>query len=266
MIEALCDLGTNDLRQLAAALRSGRLAAPFTRLTLSRYLADSLAERVTGPLAGLAEGGLDVGQVATMLDLLVADRARRSSPEELIDLVWTGPETGGVASRDTSVVVRELFRSARRSVLLAGYAIHQGQSIFRTLAERMDQDAALRVTMYLDVRRSRGDSSPTAEILRRFADRFRASEWPGRRSPEVYHDPRSLEPFGTKRASLHAKCLVIDGATSFVSSANFTEAAQLRNIEVGLLVHSPPLAQRLTQHFATLAAEGILIKVPLDQS
>lgn len=266
MIAALCHLGTDDLRQLAAALRSGRLAAPFTKLALGRYLTDSLAERVAGPLAHLTQGGLDANQIATMLDLLAADRDRRLPPDDLIDLVWTGPETGGVASRDTSVVVRDLFGSVQHSVLLAGYAVHQGQSIFRTLAERMDRDAALQVTMYLDVHRPYGDTSSPTEILRHFADRFRRVEWPGQRLPEVYHDPRSLEPDGAKRASLHAKCLVIDATTSFVSSANFTEAAHLRNIEVGLLVHSQPLARRLTQHFVALAAEGILRRVPLGRA
>jgi len=36
------------------------------------------------------------------------------------------------------------------------------------------------------------------------------------------------------------------GRTAFVSSANFTEAAQERSIEVGALVRSPIVAERLT--------------------
>jgi phosphatidylserine/phosphatidylglycerophosphate/cardiolipin synthase-like enzyme len=37
---------------------------------------------------------------------------------------------------------------------------------------------------------------------------------------------------------------VVDGKHVFVSSANFTEAARERNIEVGLLVQSRALAER----------------------
>jgi len=46
-----------------------------------------------------------------------------------------------------------------------------------------------------------------------------------------------------------------------VSSANFTEAAQERNIEVGLLVRSPRLADQLTNHFDSLLAAGFLEEV-----
>jgi phosphatidylserine/phosphatidylglycerophosphate/cardiolipin synthase-like enzyme len=50
----------------------------------------------------------------------------------------------------------------------------------------------------------------------------------------VFYDPRSVTLEPGKAAALHAKCVVIDEFDLFVSSANFTEAAQQRNIEVGL--------------------------------
>ena len=56
----------------------------------------------------------------------------------------------------------------------------------------------------------------------------------------------------------HAKCVVADGRTVFVSSANFTEAAQDRNIELGLLIHSSALAGRITAHFDAMLAQGFL--------
>ena len=74
--------------------------------------------------------------------------------------------------------------------------------------------------------------------------------------PEIYFDPRSLATDGKPKAVLHAKCVVVDGKTSFVSSANFTEAAQERNIEVGVLVRSQVLAERLMGFFAALVSTG----------
>jgi phosphatidylserine/phosphatidylglycerophosphate/cardiolipin synthase-like enzyme len=62
-----------------------------------------------------------------------------------------------------------------------------------------------------------------------------------------------------KRACLHAKCIVVDGEAVFISSANFTEAAQERNIEVGLLVKSCRLAEQLVLHFDTLLAANLLV-------
>ncbi len=64
------------------------------------------------------------------------------------------------------------------------------------------------------------------------------------------------------RASLHAKCIVVDRELAFVSSANFTEAAQLKNIEVGLLIRSRPLAAKLADHFEALAEAGHLKPLP----
>jgi phosphatidylserine/phosphatidylglycerophosphate/cardiolipin synthase-like enzyme len=50
----------------------------------------------------------------------------------------------------------------------------------------------------------------------------------------------------------------VDEQRLFVSSANFTEAAHERNIEVGLLVRSPALAAKLVGYFDALVAAGAL--------
>jgi phosphatidylserine/phosphatidylglycerophosphate/cardiolipin synthase-like enzyme len=102
-------------------------------------------------------------------------------------------------------------------VLVAGFAIAQGRDVFRPLAERMAHRPGLRV-----------------------------------RLPELYYDTRSLAPGSGKRSSLHAKCVVVDRRVAFVTSANFTEAAQTRNLEVGALIRCERFAAQLAGHFADL--------------
>ena len=126
------------------------------------------------------------------------------------------------------------------------------------MAERMDQLPNLKVIWFLNIQRRHGDRTKNSEILREFTNRFKTKEWPGNRLPEVYYDPRSLEMDSVKRSSMHAKCIVVDNRIVFVSSANFTEAAQERNLEVGLLIHSTIVAEKLTRHFDTLLSEGFL--------
>jgi phosphatidylserine/phosphatidylglycerophosphate/cardiolipin synthase-like enzyme len=155
-----------------------------------------------------------------------------------------------------------LFRQAEQSVLVAGYAVYQGRDVFQALAERMDAEPRLQVRMFLDVQRGHGETSSSSEILRRFVHRFRTQEWPGPRLPEVYYDPRSLDDEGPKRASLHAKCIVADERIAFISSANFTEAAQVRNIEVGAIVRSVPFARQLAGYFLALAERHALERLP----
>ncbi len=262
MTDSLLRIPAHDLRALAAALRSGRLGDPFTELAVARFVRTDVVRDAALALQQLNQAGSSAAAIAIMLDVLVRERELRHSAETAIDLVSTGPETAAVANRDTRVVVSELFAGAQTSVVVVGYAVHQGKQVFRALAERMEQVTNLAVRMYLDVQRSMNDTSLPDEVLRRFAHRFRTQEWPGTRLPEVFYDPRSLEPDPAQRCSLHAKCIVIDRCVSFISSANFTGAAQLRNIEVGVIIRSKPVSEQLTNHFESLALAGMLKRAP----
>ncbi len=259
MIKQMLQLGASDLHQLATALRSHRLGAPFSPVGIGRLVARAASEAIAGELQELVDQGFSGEQLASVLELLVKDRSERSSHDAAMDLVTTGPEAPGIVNRDTSVVVRELFAGAEDSVLVAGYAVYQGQQVFRALADRMAARPNLHVRMFLDVQRGSGDTSAPTELVWRFAERFRGEQWLADRPlPEVFFDPRSIEPESAKRACLHAKCVVVDGEAVFVSSANFTEAAQERNIEIGLLVRSRRIAEQIGSHFDTLLAAKLL--------
>jgi hypothetical protein len=263
-MNALDLLTDTDLTALGAALRSGRLHAPFMAVSVQRYCPAADAGAIAAFLQQLHEEGMQRQHLALLVETIVRTRARLPQPANLADLVWTGPETLGVSNRDTSVVVRDLFGTAEVDVLVAGFAVYQGRMVFKRLAERMEERAGLRVKLFLDVQRHQTDTSLSEEVLRRFAHRFQTQEWPGDRLPELYYDPRSLDPEAVKRSSLHAKCIVVDHRVAFVTSANFTEAAQARNIEVGALIHSEQFAARLAGHFETLADVGLLKALALD--
>ena len=110
--------------------------------------------------------------------------------------------------------------------------------------------------------RKHGDDTPAEELLARFRNDFRDHIWPGKRLPAVFHDPRSLSTDWGPKACLHAKCIVADGTRAFVSSANFTEAAQQRNIEAGVLLEDAGLASALEEQFEGLVRRGLLMAVP----
>jgi phosphatidylserine/phosphatidylglycerophosphate/cardiolipin synthase-like enzyme len=263
MTGSLCLLTSDQLKQIAAALRSERLVPPFSPLFVKRYVPESLAGRIAAELQQRFVEGMEPCHLAACIELLWLDRLQRPVAEDLIDLVWTGPEAQGIVNRDTAVVVRELFQNARESVIVVGYAVYQGHMVFKTLAERMDQNPNLSVRMFLDIQRVFDDQSSLSEQVRRFAERFRQQQWPGNRLPILYYDPRSLETDHTLRASLHAKCIIVDKERAFVSSANFTEAAQTKNIEVGVILGSAAFACKLAEHFEVLASAGIVRLVPL---
>ena len=61
---------------------------------------------------------------------------------------------------------------------------------------------------------------------------------------------------------LHAKAVVADDEAVFVTSANLTEAAWDRNIEVGLLIRDRSLAETLVCHFQGLIDQKLLRRLP----
>ena len=174
MTEHLLKLADRDLCEIADAIRANRLSTPITAVGLQRLLASSVAGAVAGELQQMIDLGFTTQQLAVVLELVAKDRSQRPALEKVLDLVTTGPEACGVINRDTSVVVRELFTHAERSVLVAGYAVYQGQHVFRALADRMQEVPQLNVRMFHDVQRGPGDTSNSSEILHRFAHRFKA--------------------------------------------------------------------------------------------
>ena len=259
MKEPLLSLAPSDLRALAAAIASGRLTPPFSTTSVERYVNAAAAQGITQSLQGLLAYGTSTQGLGRVLELLAENIAERPPLEELVDLVTTGPDCGTTSTRDTSVVVRDLFHNAKDSVVVIGYAVRQGQQVFHALANRMADLPSLRVRMCLDIQRDPGDSSASSEIVARFVDHFRRIHWPaGKRLPEIFYDPRSLAPEPRDRASLHAKCVIIDTRDVFVSSANFTEAGQERNIEVGLRLQSSVVAERLLRFLDSLVGGGYL--------
>lgn len=258
MSSPLLRLPVTARRSLSAAFEADRLRPPYTSLALRRYVGAALAGEVAAELERLAGKGMEPRHLAVTLGLL-ADEVE-SAPR--IDLVWTGPEEGGTASRDTGVVVREMFERAEESVLLAGFAVYQGKRVFKVLAERMAAQPDLKVEMFLNIERKYRDRTLAAEILKVFADGFRKKQWPGERIPEVYYDPRALDMDDRRRASLHAKCVIVDDRFCLLTSANFTEAAQERNIEAGVLIEDRAMSGMLRAQFEGLVAAKRLVRVP----
>lgn len=177
-------------------------------------------------------------------------------------MVWTGPDVPGSVSRDTGVVVKELFTAARRNVLLSSFTVRRGKDVFASLAEALDLNPSLHVRLAVNVGRDGDHTSPKHQLLARFAERFWRDHWPWPRRPCVYYDPRALSANPAICANLHAKCIVIDDEIAFVTSANFTEWAQERNLEAGVLIRDETFARSLKNQFESLIAADSLRLLP----
>jgi len=259
MIEAVLDLPAHIRTRLASALASGLLAPPYSDASLSSVLGtEEGRDDVMAVLSSLESMGISGSGGAAWIRTLEKAESRAPRP----DLVWSGPEVPGLHARDTRRVYEELLSSAERSVWASTYAFFDGPKAFEVLARRMDARPALHVTLLLNIQRKRGDTTTADGLVRKFADRFWGSDWPGSARPVVFFDPRALEMDGPTGV-LHAKAVVVDDEVVFVTSANLTEAALDRNIEIGLLVRDPPLALSLVSHFRGLIDRELLRPLPM---
>jgi phosphatidylserine/phosphatidylglycerophosphate/cardiolipin synthase-like enzyme len=259
MIATLLDLPAHLRKRLASALESGLLATPYSTASLRSVLGiPEVGEEVAEALLELARLGISGPGAAAWMRTVEEAISRTPRP----DLVWSGPEVPGLHARDTRRVYEELLGSAERSVWASTYAFFDGPKAFEVLACRMDARPELRVTLLLNIQRRRGDTTAAEQLVRKFADRFWSTEWPGSSRPSVYYDPRALETEGPAGV-LHAKALVVDDEVVFVTSANLTEAALDRNIELGLLVRDRALAASVSSHFRTLIDRNLLRPLPI---
>jgi len=229
----LTEVALPDLEALLRLIERERIRPPATEAALASHGLEHIAEHV-GTLRQL-----DSGSLQAVLRVAIAERRYRPVPR--VDLVWTGPEALVSTARDTLVVVRELFENARKSVLIGGYAFDHGKDIFAPLHMAM-AERGVETTIFLND-----------------VEGFLEKNWPfGEPLPSIYCDPRTAER--ESRFSLHAKCIVVDEARALVTSANFTDRGQTRNIEMGVLVDDPGLASRLVHQWRGLIESGLVTK------
>lgn len=237
---------TAELARLAGAVDRGVLSAPLrdAELRAEGFASDEL-------LPVLED--LDRAALVRLLRAWIADRERRPPPR--LDLVWTGPETRGATSRDTAVLVRELFAKARRSVLIAGFSFDHGRAIFAPLHEVM-RVHEVTTEIFIDIERA--PSGVAAGVhARASVEAFLTRTWPfGPPFPSLYYDPRSAA--SNAMASLHAKCIVVDLEHTLVTSANFTDRGQTRNIELGVQIDDREFAAAVVTQWRSLVEAGLL--------
>ncbi len=250
---SLVNVELPDLKALARALERGHVRPPFEHEALLSLGLAHLSEAIDFLRP------LDVDAVRTVLAVVIAEREERPVPR--LDLVWTGPEAKISPARDTGMVVRELFGEARRDVLICGFTFDHGEEIFRPLHAVMTEHA-VETTVFLDVGGSwkKGQERTTAEAddrVTRAVDLFFAENWTfGDPRPALFYDPRTVQPYSV--VSLHAKCVVVDRRKTLVTSANFTDRGQTRNIEVGVLIEDVAFATRLHEQWWGLVSAGLV--------
>lgn len=258
--KTLAKLPTDHLATLAEAIQNRWITLNSSLPTIAN-LVGGLASDVAAAFGELRQSGFNDTQAAVLLATIVAAKKIETNQEVRADLVLSGPDVPGIPTSATEAVVQSLFQEAENEILLAGYAFHNAKAIFEPLAKRLQAKPTLKVILHVDISRGFQDTTVAAGIVARFANDFWKKQWPWNPRPEVFYDPRALELDAKKRACLHAKFIIIDRKKVLITSANFTEAAQHRNIEAGVILAAPARAQQLATYFDQLRAGQELIQI-----
>jgi hypothetical protein len=214
---------TDDaLRRLGSELTAVEAAKLAERLDeewpLSKAL-ESISSLRKQFVAGLLrDAGLGAG-AGTVAVLRAIEGANTRTTT--IEPVWTVPGGGADTGRLTSSVV-ELVLSARTSVTCATYNFEESSSLWAGLRE-VAARPGLAVMVYVD---SVACVSPAKIAAQMPAARVLAS--------------KSVDG---KHVRSHAKIVCVDHRFLVVSSANLSASGELYNVELGLRVDDPALAQ-----------------------
>jgi cardiolipin synthase A/B len=186
------------------------------------------------------------GKLAPMLEVALAAKRSRQTTE----LVWTGPSTPVVPVRRTEQVLSDLIRCAERRLTMTSFGIFQVPRLVEELERSLERGVALRIVL--------GDreSHSTQEIDRQrhqlgreIAAQATLLQWPPERRPRDDQGHAGL---------MHVKAAVADSRVAFLTSANLTEAALERNMELGVLIRGGMVPASIDRLIDALVESGEL--------
>jgi phosphatidylserine/phosphatidylglycerophosphate/cardiolipin synthase-like enzyme len=260
-LPSLLKLPASTLANLAIAFRGGQLRYGVDRGVVEN-IAGSDSAGFCAVLRRLAVSGSPPAIIGEICSALAEAKRSIDCAKEGVDLVLSGPEVPGFHVVDTATVARTLLSDVQKDVIICSYVFFLHRDFFAELAARHDAEPGLRVRVLVDISSlSDGPQDATALVANRFRRQFLEKCWNGTRSPEFFYDPRAFEEDSQKRGVMHAKGVIVDDTAALITSANFTDAAQSRNIEAGVLLRDPHQVKRLKTYFEALISTGKLTAI-----
>lgn len=176
--------------------------------------------------------------IATALEAVQAAVQLADGPK--IEVVVTGPDSPAAPVRLTSEVVRQLINQATQRVTIVSFAAYRVTSVITALDAACARGVSVSLILESPDQLQGGGGGQAYS-------KYQVFQWPlAERAPD---------------AKLHAKAIIVDGTDVLLTSANMTNAAFDKNIELGLLCRGGGVARQVQSHFDELIARGVLRQV-----
>jgi cardiolipin synthase len=167
-----------------------------------------------------------------------------------IELLWAGPSpTNKVPARRIDQALYDLIANARHEILLITFAAAKIKRLTDELWKAAERGVKIRLILEFE---ESSEGQLSFDAMKAFPPTLI-------KAVNVYHWPvekRDRNQAG-RPGKLHAKMAVIDNV-ALISSANLTDDAFNRNLEIGVLIKNPEFLVSTKSYLESLIAEGTL--------
>jgi phosphatidylserine/phosphatidylglycerophosphate/cardiolipin synthase-like enzyme len=170
--------------------------------------------------------------------------------DQHIELLWSGPTPHNqIPARRIDQALYDLIANARREVLMVTFAAAKIERLSDELWKAAK--AGVRIRLILEFEGS-SEGQLSYDALKAFPPALI-------RASEIYHWPleKRERNLAGRPGKLHAKVAIVDDV-ALISSANLTDDAFNRNLEVGLLVKNADFLVIARNYFESLIVTGTL--------
>ncbi len=177
-----------------------------------------------------------------------AHTAQRSAPTT--ELIWTGPTTTEITLRHTEQALLQVIQAAQKELLLVSFTVYPIPAVTQALQDAIKR--GIKLTICLEAPQS-GAGKINYDTIQALGEEIT-------NHAQIYIWPRHKRTTNPQQkiGTLHAKCAVADTSHLFISSANLTDYAMSRNIELGVLIQGGPLPAQVKTQFESLIQKKIL--------
>lgn len=200
------------------------------------------------------EAGPDLPGPALALALRSAGQVHAEAERRRPSLVVSGPIDFAAPTRLTRPAARDVVAGAKKTLIIVSFATHGMEELIDELHAAAERDVSIDFVLE-SLQRDGGTLRAKASGESVFASlrgRARFWRWPSAQRLLLRDTKRD------SRAALHAKIIAADARTALVSSANLTNRAYTRNLEIGVILRDPHIVGRLDQHLRRLIDNGTL--------
>jgi cardiolipin synthase len=172
----------------------------------------------------------------------------RAKAEQEIELVWTGPSSKLIATRQTEQALLQVIDAAKTRLFITSFVVYDVASIMKALKRAVERNVQISMLLEASERDGGGVSIDALAKMKSALPTARLFSW-------------VEKGVGFTGGKVHAKVAVADENFCFISSANLTGHAMERNMEAGVLIKGGATPCSLHRHLEALGTTHVITRV-----